>query len=101
MLHYERPERGFASPLQPAECGNLPARKAQDEFQTELDSVIIGNGIRDGPERTKRLGSKLVIVPSGVPQLRAVKGVPRTRPGIATSAIRESGSLNREKFEMD
>jgi hypothetical protein len=41
--------------------------KSKDEFQTELDSAIIGNGIRDGPERTKLIGSKLVIVPSGVP----------------------------------
>jgi hypothetical protein len=41
--------------------------KSQDEFQTELESAVIGKGIRDGPERSKRLASKLVIVPSGVP----------------------------------
>jgi hypothetical protein len=30
--------------------------KSKDEFQTELDIAIIGNGIRDGPERTKLIG---------------------------------------------
>jgi hypothetical protein len=38
----------------------LTGRENQSEFQAELDIAIFGNGIRDGAERTQRIGIKLV-----------------------------------------
>ena len=67
--------------------------KSKEEFQTELDIAIIGNGIRDGPERTKRLGSKLCSVRST--QLRAVKGVEELGPELQLHRF-----ANREVLEQ-
>jgi hypothetical protein len=72
--------------------------KSKDEFHTELDSAIVGNGIRDGPERTKRLASKLVIVSVRSNPLRAVKGVEELGPELqlqrfASREVLEQGEV--------
>ena len=69
--------------------------KSKDEFQTELDIAIIGNGIRDGPERTKLIGIKTGDCSVRSTQLRAVKGVEELGPELQLHRFANREVLDR------